>query len=220
MKKAILLLITVFVAMPFSYAEDRTAPSQNDTKKLFRNSWTMGVKAGMNFANVYDSEGEDFVADGKIGFAGGLFVSLPLNTFFGLQPEILYSQKGFKATGKILGNPYEFNRTSSYVDIPLYFTMKPAEVVTILFGPQVSFLTTQKDVFTSGTTSIEDMTTIKNDNIRKNLIGLTAGLDINLGHVVFGGRLGVDMTNNNGNGVSTTPRYKNLWLQTTIGIRI
>jgi hypothetical protein len=89
-----------------------------------------------------------------------------------------------------------------------------------LIGPQVSFLVTQKDKFESGTTSIEDMTTINNDNIRKNIVGLTAGLDFNFNHVVIGGRLGVDLSNNNGNGTSTTPRYKNLWLQTTIGIRI
>jgi opacity protein-like surface antigen len=220
MKKSILLFTMLIAAMSFTYAEDKNAPTNDDTRKLYRKNWTLGIKAGTNFANVYDSEGEDFVADGKIGFAGGLFVALPLNTFFGLQPEILYSQKGFKASGKILGRPYEFNRTSSYVDIPLYLTLKPAEVVTILVGPHVSFLVSQKDEFTSGTTSIEDMTSIKNDNIRKNLVGLTAGLDINLGHVVIGGRLGVDLTNNNGNGTSNTPRYKNMWLQTTIGIRI
>jgi len=220
MKKSIILLMTFLTIIPFSFAKDNMEKVNEDSKRLFRNSRLIGIKAGTNFSNMYDTEGEDLIANGRIGLAAGVFATLPFNSFFGLQPEILYSQKGFHAKGKILGKPYDFIRTTSFIDVPIYLTFKPVELITVLFGPQVSFLISQKDKFTSGSTSIEEMTIIKNDNIRKNIISLTAGLDFNFNNVVIGGRLGLDMTNNNGNGVSSTPRYKNVWLQTTIGIRI
>jgi hypothetical protein len=52
-----------------------------------------GVKAGVNYSNVWDSEGQEFEADGKIGFVGRFFTGISLNKYLGLQPEILFSQK-------------------------------------------------------------------------------------------------------------------------------
>jgi len=63
----------------------------------------IGAKVGLNYSNKYDSQGEKYSADGKVGFAAGAFVSIPLNGFIGIQPELLFSQKGFKATSTVLG---------------------------------------------------------------------------------------------------------------------
>jgi len=46
------------------------------------------------------------------------------------------------------------------------------------------------------------------------------GVDINLVNIVLGARVGLDMYNNNGDGTSTTPRYKNVWAQATVGFRL
>jgi len=77
----------------------------------------------------------------------------------------------------------------------------------------------QKDVFGSATTTVDQETQFKNDNIRKNTLCFIGGADLNLDHVVVGARLGWDLFNNNGDGTSTTPRYKNVWYQGTIGFR-
>ena len=106
-----------------------------------------GPKVGLNLSNVYDSEGEEFEADAKIGLAAGIFVSLPLGSLFGFHPEILFSQKGFKASGSILGSNYTFTRTLNYIDIPLLLAVKPSEMFTIVVGPQYSYLMSKKDVF-------------------------------------------------------------------------
>lgn len=179
-----------------------------------------GVKAGLNIANVWDSQGQDFRADAKVGFAGGLFLSIGLGDFLGVQPELLVSQKGFTASGTLLGSGYFLKRTTTYLDIPLQLQVKPADFMTILVGPQFSFLLHQQDVYTLGSTSIAQEQEFDNDNIRKNILGFVAGMDFNLSHVVFAPRVGWDLFNNNGDGTASTPRYKNRWVQLTLGFRI
>jgi hypothetical protein len=77
----------------------------------------------------------------------------------------------------------------------------------------------QKDVFANAFTTIEQETEFQNDNVRKNTLCFTGGADINLNHFVIGARVGWDLMNNNGNGTTTTPRYKNVWYQATVGFR-
>lgn len=67
MKKVILLIAFVTISVTNFYA-------QNNTDN--RNSFTFGIKAGPNYSNVYDSSSEDFIAVGKFGFAGGIFVAI------------------------------------------------------------------------------------------------------------------------------------------------
>ncbi len=179
-----------------------------------------GLKAGSNYSNVYDSEGEKFNANGKYGLAVGAFASIPLGSILGFQPEVLYSEKGFKATGSVLGNDYNLTRTTGYIDVPLLLAIKPAPVVTFLAGPQFSFLVNEKNSFTSSTTSVQQAQTFSNDNVRKNTLCFTGGIDLNLSNFVVGARAGWDVQNNNGDGTSVTPRYKNVWYQATIGFKI
>ena len=57
-----------------------------------------------------------------------------------------------------------------------------------------------------------------NDTLRKNIFGLTGGIDLNFNHLVAGLRAGWDVKNN-GDGTSDTPRYKNMLYQATLGYR-
>lgn len=184
-----------------------------------RKSVNFGIKAGINFSNVYDSKGEQFNANGKIGAAAGIFVSIPIGKFLGFQPEILFSQKGFKATGSILGSGYSFTRTTNYLDIPLFLAIKPTSALTLLVGPQYSYLMKQDDVFKNSITSVDQQRVFNNDNIRKNTLCFVGGADVNLMKLVLSARAGWDIQNNNGDGTSSTPRYKNVWYQATIGYR-
>jgi hypothetical protein len=185
-----------------------------------REAFTVGLKAGANYANVYDSEGEDFEADGKIGFAGGGYVTIPLGMYLGIQPEILLSQKGFSASGSFLGGGYTVTRTTNYLDVPVFFMLKPSEFITVVSGPQFSYLIKQTDVFANATTTIEQEQEFENDDIRTNTLCFVGGIDINLRHFVLGARAGWDLQSNRSDGSSTTPRYKNTWLQATIAYRL
>ena len=184
-----------------------------------QNKVAFGMKAGANYSNVYDSEGEDFNADPKFGLATGVFLSIPFTPFIGIQPEILFSQKGFRATGTMLGSSYDMERTTNYIDVPLLVAVKPIESITFLAGPQFSFLMKQRDKFNGPTTNYAQEEEFDNDNLRKNTLCFTGGVDVNIDHTVISLRTGWDFSNNNGNGTSSTPRYKNVWLQATIGYR-
>lgn len=180
----------------------------------------IGLKAGANYSNIYDSQNDKYNADGKIGFAAGGFVSIPISRYLGIQPEILFSQKGFHATSSILGSDVSLTRTTNYIDLPIFLAVKPSEMLTLLFGPQYSYLMNQKDVFTNPITNIVVNQDFNTDNIRKNTLCLVGGVDINLSNIVLGARVGLDMYNNNGDGTTTTPRYKNVWAQATVGFRL
>lgn len=210
MKTIKFLTVVAFMSMTsIAVAQDEETDS--------REKLQFGLKAGLNFSNVYNSRTEEFTADGKFGFAGGAFIRIPIGKFLGIHPEVLFSQKGFRGDGVLLGSDYSFTRTTSFLDIPILLALKPAEFVTILAGPQYSFLLSQKDVFTSTLVSVSQEQEFENDNIRKNIFGFVAGVDINIMHFVIGARAGWDIQNNNGDGTSSTPRYKNTWFQGTIG---
>jgi hypothetical protein len=185
-----------------------------------RDQLVFGIKAGMNVSNVWDEQGADFVADPKLGAAGGVFLAVPIGKYFGVQPEVLFSQKGFKGGGSLLGFPYSFTRTTSYIDVPILVQFKPIEYFTLLAGPQFSYLLKEKNVYTFGSNSSEQEQAFSNEDVRNNILGFVVGADVTVKAFVFSARAGWDFQNNNKNGVSTTPRYKNQFLQLTIGFRI
>ena len=184
-----------------------------------REDFHLGLKAGANYSNIYDESDNAFEADGKLGFAGGAFVAIPLGRFLGIQPEILYSQKGYRAGGTLLGTSYEYTRTLSYIDIPLQLAIKPAPGFTIVLGPQYSYLINRKDVIRSGTFSETNDQDFENEDIRKNTLCMVGGFDFTIAGFVIAPRAGIDFMNNNGDGTQTTPRYKNNWVQLTVGFR-
>lgn len=210
MKKVILML--AFVTISFTNVNAQTGTDN-------RENLSFGLKIGTNYSNVYDSEDDDLVADGKFGLAAGAFVSIPFNQYVGIQPEVMFSQKGFKSSGSFLGNDYEVTRTTNFIDVPVLLAVKPVEEVTILFGPQFSYLMSQKDNFKGGNINASQQEDFENDDLTRNIFGLTGGADINVDNFVFGLRAGWDLKRNDGDGDSTTPRYKNVYYQATVGYR-
>jgi hypothetical protein len=213
MKNIMILSLVIAAAATTTYA-------QKNKDRDPRSRFYVGPKAGYNFANVYDTQGENFDADGRVGFVGGVFFTIPIGTFIGIQPEILFSQKGFQATGTLLGSPYALSRTTNYIDLPVLFSVKPSRVISLLAGPQFSYLLRQKDVFESNTINTAQVQEFENDNIRKNTLCFLGGIDFNFNHFVLGTRVGWDILNNHGDGSSATPRYKNAWLQATAAYRL
>lgn len=193
------------------------ANAQSETEN--RERLQIGLKAGGSISNVYDSKGEDFDANAKLGFSGGAFLAIPLGRLLGLQPEFLITQKGFKGSGRLLGENYNFKRTTTFFDIPLLVAVKPAEFLTIVAGPQYSYLLQQRDVFTSSFMSHDQAQEFQQDNIRKNIFGVIGGIDININHIVISGRIGMDLVKNRGDGNSDTPRYRNVSGQVTVGYK-
>ncbi|HEX7413438.1 MAG TPA: porin family protein [Bacteroidia bacterium] len=213
MKKSIIIIATI-VTSTVSICKAQNADIDPREKLAF------GLKAGANRSNVYDATGQNFIANPKMGFAGGAFIGIPIGKYLGIQPEALISQKGYKATGILLDSPYSDTRTTTYLDIPLQLQFKPFEFLTLLGGVQYSYLLHQRDVYTFGTNSVAQDQEFKNDNARKNIFGAVLGVDIIINHFVVSAKACWDLQNNAGNGSSYTPRYKNVWLQATVGFRL
>lgn len=191
--------------------------SQIDEKEDTREDLKFGLRFGGNLSNVWDEQSEDFEADNKFGFAGGAYMSIPLGKFLGVQPNLLFSQKGFQGEDSFLGQRYSFSRTTNYIDVPVLFELKPSKHLTIVAGPQYSYLISKTDEFTSGTISGSDYEEFENENIRRNTMGVLVGFDVHASDFIISPRAGWDLQNNNGDGTSSTPRYKNQWIQLTLG---
>ena len=204
-KKGALLITLFFATIGFSQS---TADTRDELK--------FGIKAGVNYSNVYDEQGQDFVASGKTGFAAGAFVAIPLGKFFGIQPEVMYSQKGYKATGTALGFNYDYSKTTSYVDVPLLLQIKPIPMLSFVAGPQFSYLLDTKYSFNGNTTTTTEAN-VNSDNYKKNIFGFVVGADVNIDHFLISGRAGWDINKSDAEGNSTAPRYKNQVLQLTVG---
>ena len=208
MKKLKLILLAVITTVSMSvYAQDDN-----------RDELRIGAKIGVNKANIYDENNDEFVADPNYGMAVGGFLAIPIGTYLGFHPEVMFSQKGFKGEGTIFGSEYKLERTANYIDVPLLFAFKPVKNITLLAGPQYSYLLSRKDEFTGFGIDINDEDDFENENLRKNTMGAVVGLDINISNFIIGGRASWDLQNNHGDGTSSTPQYKNMLLQATIGI--
>jgi hypothetical protein len=215
--KRIVVSIALIVSTGAGYAQEQAPQAQS--RRDSRDRLHFGLKAGANNSNVYNERGEQFNASPKYGFAGGAFLSVPVGKYLGVQPAALISQKGFNATGSLTGRTYDLSRTTTYLDVPLMIEFKPLQALTIVGGPQYSYLLSQTDVLKGGdNTGIQEQE-FRNDNIRKNVLSAAFGFDVNVSRFVFSGRYNFDLQQNNGDGTSNTPTYKNVWLQGTVGIR-
>ncbi len=137
---------------------------------------------------------------------------------FAVQPEILYSQKGFKGSGTLLGSSYSYERTTDHLDVPIFLAFRPIEYLSIVAGPQFSYLLSEKNEFDGAINQTQEEA-FDNDNIRKNTLAVIGGVDVNIDKLVIGARAGWDLKENKGDGTSETPRYKNYWYQLTLGYK-
>lgn len=68
---------------------------QEKSTSDYREKTQFRLKAGGNYSGVTNSDGESFVPEGRLGIVAGAFVAIPLSEQFGIQPEVLFSQKAF-----------------------------------------------------------------------------------------------------------------------------
>jgi Outer membrane protein beta-barrel domain len=93
-----------------------------------------GVKAGANFATLTGTGSAG--ATTKVGFHGGGFARIPLVNSFFLQPELVYSGQGAKATSD--GLVYNINQ--NYLNIPVLAKYEHSSGLYGETGPQIGFL--------------------------------------------------------------------------------
>ncbi|HEX2683540.1 MAG TPA: porin family protein [Ferruginibacter sp.] len=208
-KNLILSVVILFVGVTVATAQENT-PYVRDNLIRF------GLKTGLNVSGAYNVTGDEFIAKARPGFVAGVFLNFPIGNRIGIQPEALFSQRGIRARGKMLGAPYDFTRTTTYIDVPVLLTIKATDVLSLVAGPQFSHLIKQKDVFANNTMSAQ-LDEFKKDKVRNNTIAVIAGAQFNINSILIDARVGWDVRNNTDAAVRTTPRYNYVWYQFTVG---
>ncbi|APZ48060.1 hypothetical protein BW723_05100 [Polaribacter reichenbachii] len=125
----IVLILTSIVALN---AQDR------------KNKSIAGIKGGYNLSAVsFDGTSE---TEKLHGFHLGVFVESYIGKHLAIQPEILYSQQGYK----IVDNNATFTQKLNYINMPLMLKMYPVKSFFLEVGPQIGFSISHKETYDAG----------------------------------------------------------------------
>jgi hypothetical protein len=98
----------------------------------------VGIKAGLNFANVTGVE--SFNSSKESGFHIGVFLAPPSKSIISSRTELLYSRQGYNyTTGTNTGTV-----NLDYIMIPQAMAINVTKYASILFGFQMAFLINAK----------------------------------------------------------------------------
>lgn len=209
MKKLFIVAFAVLMIGKASAQEKSNGPS-------------FGVKGGVSFSNIIKTDDSDFKTDYLTGFNAGVFVNIPIVDRLSFQPEVMFSQKGYKSdrNGLLLGNG-TLTQTTNWIEVPILAKMNVASGFNIYLGPQISFLTKTTNKY-EGDFSSAQQTTYEDDadKFKKSIAGgvVGAGFDITK-NLSLNGRYALDFQKNNENGTTETPAFKNQVWQAGLALK-
>lgn len=176
---------------------------------LAQASVSLGLKAGLNFANVNASTPAT-VYDSRTGYHAGAFVNIKL-TKLAIQPEVIYSVQGSSVTVGGVNIDSELN----YVNIPIILKLYLVGGFNLQAGPQFGFLASAVGPVVSGSTVVSG--DIKNTlNSSDTSIALGAGFDIKKLTIDARYNLGISEVNNAAGSSAT----KNQVFQLSLGFKL
>lgn len=177
-----------------------------------------GVKGGLDVSNIIRTNDPNFSTSYVTGFNAGITLEIPIVGPLGVQPEVVYAQKGYKATVPT----GDYTQTNNFIDIPLLARLKLADNFAVVLGPQFSFLTSTKSVYSNGiSTTVQKQYNDDADNFRKAIVGGAIGFSVDLSKSVdFHARYALDLQKNNGDGTSQTPEFKNQVFQFGLAFKV
>ena len=187
-----------------------TLTTANSYAQTWKN-WQFGLKAG---ADVSKLTGRSFDNKSHFGFNGGVYGEYKLSSQWGIQPELMYNlvQSNTSEDFNSIFGGVSFQKISlSYITVPVFLTFKPVPELSILVGPQYSFLASQ-------TTQLYpqhlDTKAFSTSNV-----SIAFGGQLNLGKVKLGLRYVIGLVNVNGYNADSD-QWKIHGLQAYLGYRI
>ena len=153
----------------------------------------IGLRAGANYSNLAGNINNQDTYNNKFGFLGGVMVNVPVTSdgFFSVQPEVLYSQKGFEnkpTEYSVLGIPGTMQKREgsvnyNYLDVPVLLKVRASGLV-FEAGPQYSYLlsannktkTTTIPAFGGTPTTTEAQSKTDVNGLNRNELGYVAGV--------------------------------------------
>ncbi|RZL09178.1 MAG: PorT family protein [Hymenobacter sp.] len=145
-----------------------------------------GLKAGANLSNLSGDLTNQSQYNNRFGFHGGVMVNFGLaNDMLSIQPEILYSQKGFRYDNQsitFLGNTFRNagNVRYDYLDVPILVRLKVSTGLFFELGPQYSYLmnvsTDRTQTYNGSVVGTAGSGTTNLDRVNRNELGYVGGL--------------------------------------------
>ncbi len=180
---------------------------------------SFGIKGGVSFSNIIETDDSDFKTDYNTGYNAGVFINIPIVSVLSFQPELMFSQKGYKYKSDVLLGT--LTQTTNWIEVPILAKISPVSGFNIYLGPQVSFLTKTNTKY-DGTSTTVDQTTYEDDadKFKKSIVGgvLGAGFDLTK-NVSLNARYALDFQRNNEDGTEETPEFKNQVWQAGLALK-
>lgn len=148
-----------------------------------------GIKGGLTMSNLYIDEEELDDENARFGFHAGFFSQAMFLETFGLQPELLFTTKGTRATyNGFIDQTVDFNL--NYLEVPVLAVFRPIDMLEFHAGPYVGLLL-GSNVEYSGT--IDEYDEIDRDHFNTLDYGISAGFALNVGQVQAGLRYNIGL---------------------------
>lgn len=148
-----------------------------------------GLKGGLTMSNLYIDDDEIDDENARFGFHAGFFSQVMFLETFGLQPELLFTTKGTKATyDGFITQTVDFNL--NYLEVPVLAVFRPVEMIEFHAGPYVGLLLSSNIKYSG---AIDGNDEIDRDNFNTLDYGLGFGFALNFGQVQAGLRYNIGL---------------------------
>lgn len=147
----------------------------------------VGVKAGLNFANVTNASSVN--SSSRTGFHAGAFLAPKSRGLFGSRTEIIYSRQGYNYKT----NTNTGNVNLDYIVLPQYMTINITKFFQIQLGAQMAFLLNAK-VDSSGSSTGNPATAKIMDMYNRFDYGFGGGVEVNpVSGLLIGARFNISL---------------------------
>lgn len=196
-------------------AQDRTQP-------LF------GIKGGLNATTL--QSGTDRIEEDnlRLGFNAGVFVRVPVNSFFSVQPELLYTTYGTKRSYTLSGTPDgtifdredEARMNLNYVQLPVLALFHITPWLNVQVGPYASYLLSASVESDLDGNSLDMVSGLDRDDFNAIDFGGSAGIGLDIDRFTIDARYNMGLREIGDEGVAgfLTRDARNSAFQLSLGI--
>ncbi|MBI1767502.1 MAG: PorT family protein [Bacteroidetes bacterium] len=172
----------------------------------------IGIKGGLNFANVNATQSAGTTYNNRTGYHFGAFTLIKLGKI-GIQPEVLFSKQGTKYSYSTTNVDANFD----YVNIPVILKLYTVAGINLQVGPQIGFLSGGdiKSTTSGATTTQGAANFVKSSDLS---IALGAGWDLPMG-LSIDARYNLGVSDNN-NVTGSSGNVKNQVIMVSVGYRL
>ena len=182
------------MVLPF-FASAQMDPSGDQHKekkeKKVRTSRGIGIKAGVNFANVRNTSSIN--TSSQTGFMGGAFLAPPSKGLMGYRAEIIYSKQGYNFSKQTNTGTVNLD----YIIMPHLTTINLTKFVQLQVGGQIAYLLNAKTDSAKGSSSNPYGAAFNSmDAYNRFDYGLAAGIELHpVSGLMIGARMNFSMAN-------------------------